>query len=269
MALRNILVHLDSSPRTAERLQLATKLAARQEARLIGVFAQRSAAHRIGIPAPWPSEEYAAGSEASRKVFVAATRNTPNADWLDLNCGGEQKILHEMTDLARHFDLVIAGQDQEGVTYKAPADLAEQLIMESGRPVLVVPYVGSYSDAGHRPLIAWNDTRSAARALNDSLNVLVPGCEATLISFSQATSPPPVTVDRIIGHLSLHGITAKSDHMAILDLGVMDMLLNRAAEHGSDLLVAGAFGGEGSIFGRGAGTRFLLRHMTLPVLFSH
>jgi len=50
----------------------------------------------------------------------------------------------------------------------------------------------------------------------------------------------------------------------------MDALLNRAADHGADLLVIGAFGGGGyPLFSRGSGSRYMLKHMTLPVLFSH
>ena len=50
----------------------------------------------------------------------------------------------------------------------------------------------------------------------------------------------------------------------------MDVILSHAAECGADLLVMGAFGNAGVPgFGRGAGTRFILDHMTIPVLLSH
>jgi nucleotide-binding universal stress UspA family protein len=136
--------------------------------------------------------------------------------------------------------------------------------------VLVLPFAGHYAEFGKRPLIAWNDSRSAARALNDSLSIIAPGCEATVISFTQPHAQPSETVPRIVKHLACHGVTAKEDTLVVQDIGVMDMLLNRAADHGSDLLVAGAFGNYGfPVLNRGGGTRFLLHHMTLPVLFSH
>jgi nucleotide-binding universal stress UspA family protein len=54
------------------------------------------------------------------------------------------------------------------------------------------------------------------------------------------------------------------------DIGIMDTLLNNAADLGSDLLVMGAHGHIGLPFvSRGAGTRYILRHMTVPVLMSN
>lgn len=49
MALANIVVHLDSGSRTAERLALATTLARRHGARLTGLFAEVTPAHRVGV----------------------------------------------------------------------------------------------------------------------------------------------------------------------------------------------------------------------------
>jgi nucleotide-binding universal stress UspA family protein len=50
----------------------------------------------------------------------------------------------------------------------------------------------------------------------------------------------------------------------------MDALLNQAADHSADLLVIGAFGGQGyPRFSRGSGSKFMLKHMTVPVLLSH
>lgn len=270
MALRNILVHLDGGARTPERLKLANMLSTRHGARLVGFFAQRAAAHRVGVVATWPTEEYAAAVAASKAQFADMTKGNANVEWSDLNRGSEQQILQLMTDHARHYDLVVLGQDEEGEARKVPAALVEQIIVESGRPVLVVPYAGHYADVGKRPLFAWNDSRTAARALNDSLSLLAKPCDATVVTFEQPNTTSGDTVARILKHLTMHGVTAREDRLVVQDVGIMDMLLNRAAEHGSDLLVAGAFGGYGfPVLSRGSGTRFLLHHMTLPVLFSH
>lgn len=270
MTLRNILIHLDGGPRTGERLKLANVLSVRHGARLVGVFAERAAAHRVGLAATWSPAEYASAVAASRTQFAEACKGNSKAEFADLERGGEHQILQAMTDLARHFDLIVLGQDDESAPRRVPAALAEQIIIESGRPVLVVPYAGHYADVGQRPLIAWNDSRSAARALNDSLPLIAAEAEATLITFAQPHAAASDTIALILAHLATHGVTAKEDRLLVQDIGIMDMLLNRAAELGSDLLVAGAFGGYGfPVLSRGSGTRFLLHHMTLPVLFSH
>ena len=56
----------------------------------------------------------------------------------------------------------------------------------------------------------------------------------------------------------------------IEEIKLMDTLLNQAADHSADLMAIGAFDHAGiAFFGRGSGTRYILRHMTLPVLFAH
>ncbi|HTH15475.1 MAG TPA: universal stress protein, partial [Magnetospirillum sp.] len=73
----------------------------------------------------------------------------------------------------------------------------------------------------------------------------------------------------IIDHLSAHGITVTREVLAGEDIGIMDLLLSRAFDQGADLLVMGAHGGYHLPFFKGAGTRHILKHMTLPVLMSH
>jgi nucleotide-binding universal stress UspA family protein len=58
--------------------------------------------------------------------------------------------------------------------------------------------------------------------------------------------------------------------MQVTEIGLMDTVLNFAADKLADLVVMGAFGGYGyPLLSRGSGTRYMLRHMTAPVLFSH
>ena len=71
-------------------------------------------------------------------------------------------------------------------------------------------------------------------------------------------------------HLACHGIKSNTDILMINDIGIMDMLLNRITDRDADLLVMGAHGQIGFPYvSRGAGTRHILRHMTVPVLMSH
>ena len=270
MALCNILVHLDSRARTAERLHLACTVAAREGARLVGVFGQVSQPHQVGIVAKWPSEQYVEAAAASQAQFAEATAGLDKAEWTDLNRGSEQEILRTITDLSRHFDLVIIGQTEEAGKRLVPADMAEQLIAESGRPVLVIPFVGHYTDVGHRPFIACTDVRPAARALNDALPLVADDATALVVSILRNKNTGHESIGQVVTHLTCHGIAAAAETVIVEDFGLMDLLLNRASEHGADLLVIGAFGGYGyPLLNRGSGTRFMLRHMTVPVLFSH
>ena len=269
MRLANILVHVDSYPRTAARLELAVRLAERAQAHVTGVFAETAEPYQVGVVTVWPSERYTAAMDAARTTFEQATATLGDrATFIDINRGSDAAILERLTDLARPFDLVVVGQPEHGVP--VPGKLPERLITESGRPVLVVPFVGTYADVGHRPLFAWRRSRGAAQALADARLVVARPCEGHVIEVLKPGEEGDEFAPLVIAGLATHGVTARFEHVAVEDIGVMDALLNAAADHASDLLTIGGFEEGGlALLGRGAGSRYILAHMTLPVLFSH
>ena len=71
---------------------------------------------------------------------------------------------------ARYADLAVVGQpsrDEPNVAFAS--ELANAVIMGSGRPVLFVPYTGQFKTVGARIMIAWKDSRESARAVADAL----------------------------------------------------------------------------------------------------
>lgn len=270
MSLKDLMVHLDQGERTAVRLELAVSLARQHQARLVGVFGQRGQAQRVGVVASWPSQEYAEARDASKTAFDKATAGLPRAEWRDINRGSDAEVLRHVTDLARHTDLVILGQHDDRNKSYVPDDLIMEVIINSGRPVLILPYAGNFTEIGKRPLLAWSDAREAAHALNEALPV-IQGCEeAWLLSFAARPEEGDLSCVEAENHLAMHGIKTKTETMVVQDFGIMDLLLNRVADRGADLLVMGAHGHIGFPFiSRGAGTRHILQHMTVPVLMSN
>lgn len=270
MPLKNLLVHLDHGERTAARMALAVDLARHHGARLTGLFGECARAHTVGVVSVWPTEAYKAAAAASRAAFDAATRDLPNAGWRDVNRGSVQEVTHGVIAASHHVDLVILGQDAADGVSAAPHGLAEQVLLNAGRPGLIVPYVGAAETIGRRPLIAWNHSRESARALNDALP-LIAGCErARVVSFASRPDDERAAARDCVDHLAAHGITADVECLVAEGVGVMDMLLNRVADMDADLLVMGAYGHIGFPYlHRGGGTRHILQHMTVPVLMSH
>ena len=268
MSIKNLMVHLDSGERAAVRLELAVSLARQHGARLIGVFGQRAAAQRVGVVATWPSPEYVVARDASQAAFAKATAGLARAEWIDVNRGSDAEVLRQVTNLARHADLVILGQREHGGNTLLPEDFVMEVIVDCGRPVLVVPYAGDFKDVGKRPMIAWNDAREAAHALNDALPLLAGSEDAWVLSFA-SRQDGDASCAHVVRHLADHGITAKPEVLVVEDFGIMDLLLNRVSDRSADLLVMGAHGQIGFPFvSRGAGTRYILQHMTVPVLMS-
>lgn len=270
MSLKDLMVHLDSGERTKVRLEIAVAIARRHQARLLGVFGQRAEPDTVGIVATWPSEEYAAAAKASKAQFETATAGLEKAEWHDINRGSDAELLRQITDIARYADLVVIGQHDESAKVYVPSELPEEMVLNSGRPVLLIPYIGDFAPQFERPLVAWNNSREAAHAVNDALPLIENCREVTVVSLDTQHDAAAVASAELSRHLACHGIQAKTDVLMVNDIGIMDMLLNRITDRDGDLLVMGAHGHIGFPFvSRGGGTKHILRHMTVPVLMSH
>ncbi len=240
MILANILVHLNSRPRTAARVALSQRVAERAGARLTGLFAEKADAHQVGTVATWPSAHYTAAMEEARAAFAAATAPLKDrAAFIDLNRGSDQEIIHRFAAIAGAFDLIVLGQTEDGVP--VPAKLPDEIITESGRPVLVVPYVGTYPDVGHRPLFAWHSSRGAARALFDALPLLTTGCDALVMEVGGKSYPRYDFADLLIANLAHHKVKARYEHSVVDEISVADALLSAISDHSADLMAIGAF----------------------------
>ena len=178
MPYKTILVHLNDKRRASAVLGPAIHLARRFNAHLIGMHVYAS------MPAPPISIAYGAqvlgsimaterkDAEQIAAVFAQATANQPFvAEWRCL------KVPH--VDLAgvvmehgRSADLIIAGQTDPDWDLSPLIDFPERLALESGRPVLVVPYAGRFGDIGRGVMIAWKAGRELARAVFDALPIL-------------------------------------------------------------------------------------------------
>jgi len=268
---KDILVHLTSDPHGDEVLKVATGLAAKFGARLTGLFAQ-SEQDRAGLVARRPSDHYTAAAEAAAAAFNAVTEEVglPSRFWR-LSHGEYSHVVSETVFASRYFDLVVMGQ-RPAQDARVPEELMEQVALNSGGPVLFVPHAGAFPSVGARPVVAWNGSREAARALRDALPLLARAQEVVVLSVRNASvAEPPAGEPRpdIEGFLGTHGIAARYEKLAAEDIGTMDLLLSRAFDYGSDLLVMGAHAGYGLEFLRGSGTKYMLRHMTMPLLMSH
>lgn len=270
MALKNLMVHLDAGERTAARLAMAAAIARRHHARLVGVFGQRAAAEQVGVVPHWPPAAYVEAAAAGEAAFRQASQGLSQILWIDINRGRDAELLHQITAIARYVDLAILGQYDGNPNGGVPPELPEEVVLNSGRPALIVPYVGDYSATVERPLIAWNNSREAAHALNDALPLIEDCKEAVVLALDPRAEEAEASCAAVTRHLACHGIKATTEVLTVENVGIMDMLLNRVTDQGADLLVMGAHGSIGFPFvSRGAGTRHILRNMTVPVLMSN
>ena len=275
MAPKDILVHLDAGPRAAMRLDVAARLAARHGAHLTGLFV-------VDIPLPMVVDPAGGGAalasllEDLRSAALddaskaqAAFRARCDRDGIPNEWRVEDgTTADKVTAAARCADLVVLGQPD--AAEEPGAALLDDAIFFSGRPVLVVPYAGSFSAIGRRVLVGWKPGREAARAVHDALPLLAGAELVTVLSVNPGGGPEDLPGAAICRHLARHGIAAEARGTEAAGLAEGDALLNAAADLGADLLVVGAYGHSRlREIVLGGVTRTLLDRMTVPVLFSH
>jgi len=271
----NLLVHLDHSPACARRLDIAIGIAKRRQAQLTGLYAVSDP--HVPSAASRNRKAFAAkGAGEVEAMFKDRTREAGlDAHWEKMIATNDARVNLDMVRSARSYDLVIVGQfDPKTSDGSIRGDLVQQIVLRSGRPVLVIPYAGHFASVGRRAVIAWNASREAVRAVNDALPLLADAEAVTVLTLDAAGQPRkdvngPLT--DIVNQLAAHGIKAKDERLAFDRRAIdpADRLLSHLADEAADLLVMGAFGDMNDRSQARTGLTIpILNHMTVPVLLS-
>ncbi|AMN38516.1 universal stress protein [Rhodoplanes sp. Z2-YC6860] len=170
---------------------------------------------------------------------------------------------------ARHYDLSVVGQPEP------ENDLPESLINEaalfdSGRPVLIVPYIQKTGIKLDRVMLCWDGSRNAARAVGDAMPFLQRTGKISIVTIESTEQRNMIRGTQIAEHLARHEL--KVDLMPIVapDSEVANVILSQAADMDTDLIVMGGYGHTRlREFVLGGATRDMLKSMTVPVLMSH
>jgi len=277
-AFKDLLVVLDTSRSCATRLDVATALAVRFGAHLTGLYTSPPPQVPAMIESQLTPElvelQMRTLSEATARVQELFKRRGEGpgftSEWRAREGeAGEIATLH-----ARYADVTIVGQvDPESDELGATSDLPERVVLGAGRPVLVVPYAGTFKTVGQRVLVAWNAGREATRAVNDALPLLEGASKVTVL----VVNPRPglhghgeIPGSDIALHLARHGVPAEASALKSDDVEIGALLLSQAADLDADLIVMGAYGHSRlRELVLGGASREILRSMTVPVLMSH
>lgn len=173
---------------------------------------------------------------------------------------------------ARHCDLTIAVRPSPE-TSGLRRDVLETVLMESGRPLLLLPPEWSMAPRFQKIFIAWNASREAARAVGDALVFLH---AANTISVGTIDAQPSYRGHGqwpgadIAAHLARRGLQVELCNLDSLGFEKGEAITRAAADAGADLIVMGGYGHarlQETIFG--GVTRSLFESCPLPLLLSH
>jgi nucleotide-binding universal stress UspA family protein len=275
MALKNLLVHVNSEAVSGPAVDAALVLAEAHDAHLVG----------LGIRAPADIPTYAEARlpesvveilneresnrlASARALFEARAKHAGRegrAEWRDA-----QGLPWTTFNLhARYSDLGILSQNQPDASDRRFIDLAEEVLVSAGRPIVIVPSSGAGKTIGAKVVVAWNGSRESARALGDAMPVLEKAKSVEVFIAGDQNLGDLPGAD-IAAHLAHHRIHVDIHRSTAAEVSVGDALLNRVADSSADLLVMGGYGrSRFSEFILGGVTRYILQHMTVPVFMSH
>lgn len=304
MALRDIVVHIGYSKNRDVMLDCAAGIAAAHGAHLVGLHVAQRPVIQGFVRAQMPKNfeeiqdrqfaEFAAEAEAAFDTAVERAGLREHSEWRAVEGPHSQTVtLH-----ARYADLTVVAQGEPGQDDPETERLPGEVALQAGRPVLVVPYAGSFEVVGRRVMVAWNGSREAVRAVNDSLPILEKAERVKVLAINPRSGPSglgELPGADIALHLARHGVEAEVVHVRVdspgaeatlelarerpdtrvahvtaEDMPAGDALLSQAASDGTDLIVMGAYGRSRlRELVLGGMTRHMLRQMTVPVFMSH
>jgi nucleotide-binding universal stress UspA family protein len=174
-----------------------------------------------------------------------------------------------VADHAKLNELTVAGIDNSGLL--SERGIAEHVLFESGRPMIVVPKAYSGSFACDRIVVAWDFSRTAARALFDAHPFLSRASEVTVVTATDDKEfNNRLSGDRLINALARRDVAAQLIEVSRGSASIGELLLSVAHDRNADLLVMGGYGqSRWREFVLGGATRHILQGANLPVLMSH
>ncbi|EZP66675.1 universal stress protein [Altererythrobacter sp. H2] len=274
-----IAVVVDETQRDNNVADHAARLAKRHGAHLIAIY---SAAN----PEVSLSGSYAVGKEAigdvlthmrsehDSKVLKAETFLAELSHRYDLSV--EFRLIWrqgddlDLTAHALHCDLLILAHPMpERVSSLRP----DQLLLNAGTPVLIVPAQWEGARIGSRTVIAWNGSRQARRGIVDAMPFLARSEWVKVLLVDADRHPEkhgPYPGTDMAHYLARHDVEAvEVERIEAGDQSVAEAILSFTADQDADLLVIGAYS-HPLLFEMllGGVTRPLLTDTTVPLLIA-
>jgi len=273
--MKDIFVSLSADKLTELRLAAAFSLADRMDAHVTGFYRQHYISYAPFGETMSPLMVEAMESQlcsdklAVTRMFENVERGQNAKSTLRIEPPATANTLFQHTAAA---DLIVTGQLDPDAAFFDSGSEPEHIIMGSGRPVLVVPYIGCRDSLGDNILIAWDQSREASRAVHDALPLLRNANSVTLLSVIKSGSKTKEIVSADIAeHLARHDVSVETaSSVSGGGVAISDRILASASDMNADMIIMGAYGHSRlREYTLGGVTRSLLKSMPLPLLMSH
>jgi nucleotide-binding universal stress UspA family protein len=281
MSFKTILVLLDESDVSTERLDVACGLAKDHGAHLnaLAMSLQIYPLVSAGIDAGVATIDVEQLEEARRRAQSVATAAKKSIDacgllgearWTSREISG---LRHAAALHGRHADLTIAGQPVEGRHLSLREAALEGALFSAGRPALLVPDNWQGPIKVRHVVVAWDASREAARALGDAVHFLEHAERTTIVivdpkpGYEDFGADPGVDIAPV---LTRHCSNVELDRIPSSGASITQALLTHSADVSADLIIMGGYGHSllrESIFG--GVSREMIRETAIPLFLSH
>lgn len=279
MSYKTISVIITDATADKQTLTAAAQYAQREGAHLdihaIGVDPTRYDAMPIGASAVLLD----AGVEDARaKADQLAAWAEKELTWLSNSISVAPSVVtsigldSSIARLTRYADMIVAAKPYGKEATQLQRLTLEAALFGTSVPVLVVSEnVTDYTKPFERPLVAWNETDESLNAIRKGLPILKTALRSDIVMID----PPSHSPERsdpggvLCLMLARHGVKSEVSILSKTLLRVSEVLNRFAREHGSDLIVMGAYGH--SRFREallGGATREMLETAELPILMA-
>lgn len=278
MAIKDIVCLLDiETDLTTAPVQIATEIATKLSAHLTGLAPLIEPIVPALMVQPVPDQFISdARNRSIQKAKSAMERFSTYAEnsdvsletrLLDITPGG----LETFVNSTRLCDLIVVGQDNPDKPEPLRADLIEAALFDSGQPILVVPFVGTEAFSAKKVMVAWDGSKTAARAIHAAMPILemAEEVQVVLVDGKKLHLPGDPGADLAV-YLSRHGVNVIVDNISSEGKGIADAMLQHVEANGIDLIVMGGYGhSRVREFIMGGATREMLSSMTVPCIMAH
>lgn len=271
MSYKTILVHVDSSAQLTQRVEVATALAIRHDAHLIG-------AAMTGVSAYGYIDRNIFFEEELARIAVRANQSLEQFEKVVNQMGTlsyERRLIRDeqaagIVLQGRYADLIVLQREEEGGLH-LEVDLPEQVLIHTGKPILLLPRQGKCDFTDLTILVAWNGSLESSRAIGHAIPFLQRAKQVVVVTCLPAfhyTPEQEADVD-MAAYLSRHDINV--DLVQIKSaMTFHEALLKTATDRGAGLIVMGGYGRTRfRELMLGGVTLGMMREATVPLFLSH
>lgn len=204
--------------------------------------------------------------EAVNREKIEARIGHEGVAWTWIDATGDLAICIERASVLT--DLIVVNRRIDGFPVPDMRNLAAELILKSGKPILAIPSTADHFTVAGRVLVAWNGSHEADAALRAAVPLLGLATHVTIFEVDDGSVKVPA--EHAAAYLSRHGIHAlvvRQENQAVV---AEDLILEAIRQRQIDYVVMGGFGH--SRFREalcGGVSRKMLTASPVPVLLAH